>query len=960
MHIPNFINKSICTVLIVCQIGLLFHNISYAAPAHDAKANPNTVEQGYNFGMQELEKLQNTTKGISLAPNGDLSLGDKRLDSILDEDGKMLNTNRLSPDQKDKDVEKRFYSSGERPSMHDLQGLQRTDLTEKEVDNIGFSAHEGFDEELKNKGDNASYQAQIHAIMNDSYNNADPSFANDPALDAMKEMINDPTNPFTDCEIDKKLIAKSKKVHKEDLKQCVENNYKTCTLTHNPELAILKYSNAKAVYGVCGEHCVTYYIGEFPYDNNEALQPGACESLQLETIFLMKNIESIKKVVIESVSYAGSVLVYIPGASGKDQLLFAYDNAGKAIEGTNEFRCDKDLTGALTAFPVIDITDFIKKNFKDGQELKFVTQFQGAIPYTTVNIEYDPTKVAREDDYAGEAQCLISAQGIYKKELKGSVKCLSDASKTNGKVIISGVQLDPKYLNQSFGLKGSCTLAEVKVDKSNYESMKGSNINLPLCDELEKKGCGYIKSKCVKMGSSENFKNTCLLKELTYDCGYDTEVAVPSDNKEYVCPGAIACMGIDCMNISIDSNEQDFNKALGLLQQSQAAANDMSCRATDKIIDGQQQYDCDIFPGKQRWCNNWNIVGMGNDCCSGAPVSGDWAQTTRQVLHLSKNEFVKVSSMSGDTLGLIGIDSSFIQNEVGGDAILYGTVWDMVKKFTPIGKVEGAIMQPITNALNNILPHAGEIFAGVAYYAQDLVVTYLMKRYVMPALIEGITSALVSAGIAGGAASAGEVIGEGTVGQAIQETAVNTLVELGMESAAANAVVGFVAGALSVIGWVYAAYTIGKMVIGLVTKCDNDEFELQSHIMQKNCDYVGGYCAEKIPLIGCVKHKSAYCCFTSPLSRILNKQIKFGLNHCYRLWPNANPACAFGNPHNPNCSAITLNQLEQVDWTEIDMTEWLELLKASNALSSENITLNKIADNALPVGGRDSEGQKHQ
>ena len=58
----------------------------------------------------------------------------------------------------------------------------------------------------------------------------------------------------------------------------------------------------------------------------------------------------------------------------------------------------------------------------------------------------------------------------------------------------------------------------------------------------------------------------------------------------------------------------------------------------------------------------------------------------------------------------------------------------------------------------------------------------------------------------------------------------------------------------------------------------------------------------------------------------------------------------------PDCSPITLEQLEEVDWTQVDLTEWLDLLKASNVLSSENVSLDGFSDNFLPTGGYDKNG----
>ena len=73
---------------------------------------------------------------------------------------------------------------------------------------------------------------------------------------------------------------------------------------------------------------------------------------------------------------------------------------------------------------------------------------------------------------------------------------------------------------------------------------------------------------------------------------------------------------------------------------------------------------------------------------------------------------------------------------------------------------------------------------------------------------------------------------------------------------------------------------------------------------------------------------------------------------------------AYGSNKYPNCSGITEDQLASVDWTNVDLTEWLTLLKASGKISADDILANKYDDqnfdtlrnNYLPTGKYDSNG----
>ena len=69
---------------------------------------------------------------------------------------------------------------------------------------------------------------------------------------------------------------------------------------------------------------------------------------------------------------------------------------------------------------------------------------------------------------------------------------------------------------------------------------------------------------------------------------------------------------------------------------------------------------------------------------------------------------------------------------------------------------------------------------------------------------------------------------------------------------------------------------------------------------------------------------SSYCCFNSPLSRILQIQIRQQLK------------LGWGSAEQPDCSGITPETLQVVDWNRINLSEWLALLKLQNKLPELN------------------------
>lgn len=975
MRFNNLLIKVMCHTLIVTQAALGFHNFVWAAPSANSQydSNYDVKVDGYNNGMDFLRQAQENVRKFNVSENGNITFGNERLDSITNEDGSAFNLNQLSPDAAHPENADQYYESGELPNLDDLKGANG--ISESQMDELGNASHEKLEADAESE--DPTIQGMVFGVLNDTANANQPSFNNDPMLTNITTVLNGTNgNPFTDCDIDYQIMNMTQTTHNPELVKCVDQRTESCTISHHPVLALLKYSQGNAVYGTCGENCVSYFIGQFPYDSDDPLRPDSCEESEITTSLQIINQDAITQASIASIDYAGSVFAYMPSESTADidKPLFGYDSDGDSILDASDLTCSSS-NAASTAYPQADITSIIK-NAQNGKILNFKIRYKGAVPYARLNVKFDPTKVATHDEWEGANQCLLNAEAISKGEMDGSIRCTAEVKTTNGKVYLAGIQLDPKYLNNSYGLSGSCTQAEVRVNLSSINDTAESNLNeQPLCKDLEDRGCGFVSSRCLKYGTTEDLENTCLLYQNTYDCGYANDIEVPQTVQQYDCPGAVACMGTDCLNIIIGSEdtEKDFSKAMGILQESQQAANDMSCTHTGRYDDnGNEIFDCKMFGGYADECRDsfqqpFEWLGA-ESCCTGGGVSGDWATLVRQTLQMSKigavkelANFNKLTGLAkdvadtgwfGDTAGISGMEG----------ISAYGMGWDLFKNISGLGNTIDAVVSPISNALNNIIPYAGEVFTGITYYAQDVIVSYITEKYIVPAMMSAVDAAIGAAvgGTTGGSASAGAAA-ETTV----KQWATDKLVQAGMSSQAAAQTVAMVSTAISVVGTIYAIYSAAKLVTSLLFACDESEYQLQSNIMVKKCDYVGNYCSKEMSLgitDVCVIHSNTYCCFESPLSRILNKQIKYALKGCGRvLWPDNRPSCAFGpDSEHPDCSPITVEQLEQVDWTQVDLTEWLELLKASDVLSSDDVSLSGLSDNFLPTGGYDQNGNKVQ
>ena len=79
----------------------------------------------------------------------------------------------------------------------------------------------------------------------------------------------------------------------------------------------------------------------------------------------------------------------------------------------------------------------------------------------------------------------------------------------------------------------------------------------------------------------------------------------------------------------------------------------------------------------------------------------------------------------------------------------------------------------------------------------------------------------------------------------------------------------------------------------------------------------------------CIEKRQTYCCYQSPLSRIMNEQIRkqgdiLGVEFD-----------GFGTPREPKCAGIPLEKVDKVDWDRIDLSEWIALLDSTGNLPND-------------------------
>ena len=136
-----------------------------------------------------------------------------------------------------------------------------------------------------------------------------------------------------------------------------------------------------------------------------------------------------------------------------------------------------------------------------------------------------------------------------------------------------------------------------------------------------------------------------------------------------------------------------------------------------------------------------------------------------------------------------------------------------------------------------------------------------------------------------------------------------------------------------------------NVFLGLVP-CKEEEKKLAKLNQQKRCVEIGEYCSKKIKLGFakiCVEKKKSFCCFNSKLGRIFNEQ---GRKQLGRGW---------GYPEGPQCVGFKPEEFQKLDFSEIDLSEFIADIIGSidvNQIKADSLKIQERIDkniqNAVP------------
>lgn len=140
--------------------------------------------------------------------------------------------------------------------------------------------------------------------------------------------------------------------------------------------------------------------------------------------------------------------------------------------------------------------------------------------------------------------------------------------------------------------------------------------------------------------------------------------------------------------------------------------------------------------------------------------------------------------------------------------------------------------------------------------------------------------------------------------------------------------------------------------LNLANDCSASEKLLRQERDQKKCHFVGEDCVMREPITDrCLKKKSVFCCFGSKLSKIFHEQGRAQLG------------ISWGDAEHPQCRGFKIEELQQIDFEKIDLSELFEEIQAQTNIEKFKQTAENLKDtwtakvNSIEKGDKQGEGE---
>ena len=836
---------------------------------------------GQAFGQEIANSFKNSGTGASESgtitiptlQNGQFSSG-----------GGSLNSNDLAPGA---------VTENAPLSLEKILQMQSDDV----MSEMGKDAKNTLWEDANS--DNPSISGAAYSVVMDAANLSKPDMRNDPILNSFRQVQEELdvfSESFGDCSVQTSINSGTINTRIPDYQICtrVQDKSTTCEVTHDYEPVVVRHAGGNYNLSNCnGENnCKLIWVGRVA-DNNYR---GNCTIFEEYTEIQVVNPQAITSVHIQQVKWDDHIQIWV----GNNKVL----QLPYSSQFPPETSGSCELSTSWNSHPNTDITSYFK-NVEPGTVLRFkirVSVTGAGEGYARLRLRYNPSLAISRDNWTPES-CIQASKAIYDGFASGSVTCTDMPQMAGTCTTIEGFDVCENNLKPSPFPNISNVCRKVKVE-ANYDFHIGQmecftdingNQQCPVntgeqtngCAEFEQNPqCGFIKSECLD--GAQGASGNCYVLKDTYDCGVDVAVPTLTRQDNYQCGGEIRCMGADCLDPTKEVSS-DFARASAMLNAVQFMTQDMSCTGLDADGNptGTEDVKCKVFSGEAGECKI--AVGGAADCCE-KPTGISMADYLTMIMQIPR------------------IDAAIMSINSEGSMQAVKGAYQLMRD--PVVSAWESVSQPVTSYIESASAATKEFFQPVTDYVANL--TEQLKEKITTMTEDLFGNAAEEFATENAASS---VATEGATEQAGEE--------------AGNAIIGNAMNALSGVMAVYSAYMMAMMAIQMIYACEPDEMQMNAKRALDSCTYVGSYCKQEID-VGfdkvCIEERRAYCCYNSPLSRILQEQIKdqFG------------GQSGFGTPKNPQCGGIAIEDIEKIDWENVNLDEWLAILQQNGVFPNPN------------------------
>ena len=769
-------------------------------------------------------------------------------------------------------------------------GSSTTNITQLYGNNPGTMAA-GLTAQTTLNGESSATGEAYRTLINNAHQ-SHPDLQNDALWTSSDQVFANFTpwaKSFSDCTTTTTQTATTQTVQVPDYQLCLRQPTvpQSCSATHQVKVEpLLRYVSGNGGLSSCGPGCMDLYVGVV----GDNYWSAGCAVFSWQVTYTMLHPEAIVSATLEDVEFDDHAQVFYDG-----NLIYT---------GSSGWGAPCELKRSWVDHPNKDVT--FAFNSTGNKVFRQYTLVGGnGEGYSRIRLRYDLSKLISQDQWSWSGpNCQNLANAITDGicQSGSQLSCTNDPANASGcyvdpvsQVMVCANNLTPAPVSSSSGIRNTCMsiTAAGQCDLSStgqcWTDTAGTHCLSPpasgtpttSCSILENQGCAFIKSQCLDTLAS----GTCWDSVDTYDCGQQVGIPGIHSSTQQQCSGPIRCMGEDCITVN-KTQSQDFTKAVALLNTAQQMAMDLSCDYSNANLQQKDPTSCQVFKGKAADCKM--VGGAVNlvDCCKtpeGSMGLGRYidlllatSQLDNAVMRMDATSAVRgtwetlrtLFSVAGDAWNSVQADfASGVNDLVGSDML---SVTDVAEQGL-LDSLKGELMNSVAEWIGSTFGEA----AGNALFSAGGQAAFDSMGNMTPAAQSGGVE------LGGGAAVAGEM--------------------------------------LSTLMGAYTIVMIIIMIIQIVYSCEQSEYELAAKKQLKVCKDLGSLCESKVAGL-CLVRKESYCCYNSPLARILNEQIKPQLG------------MDFGTPEVPQCSGIKVADLDKVDWNQVNLDEWLGILAQTNHL----------------------------